>query len=899
MPEDATQKQRHPWHAVEADDVMADFQANPDGLNREEARRRRDEYGPNELPSEQKAGPLKRFLKQFQNILIYILLVAAVLAAVLQEWIDMTVILAVVIINAIVGFLQEGKAEKAMESIRGMLSPQATVLRGGKKRQIDAVKLVPGDIVVLGSGDRVPADLRVFEAENAQIDESVLTGESKPVSKQTDPVAEDETLGDRKSMAYSGTIVTSGRLRGIVVATGAEAEIGRISEMVSQVEELQTPLLRKIEAFGRTLSVVIVAVCLVIFAFGYLGRGLPPVEIFMAVISLAVAAIPEGLPAIMTITLALGVQRMAKRNAIVRKLPAVETLGSVTAICADKTGTLTRNEMTVTKVAMADKVYSISGTGYTPEGKFTLEGREVNPQEQSDLIELARTGMLASEAELRQKDGQWIVEGDPTEGGVVVLSVKVGLDQEEERQQRPRLDLIPFESERRFMASLNKDPEKGSIIYVKGAPERTIGMCSKQRVDDGLTDLDRDQWFELEEQLAQEGHRVLAIAQKQTDADSIEEEQVEGLTMLGLVGILDPPREEAIYAVEQCHHAGVQVKMITGDHLLTAKSIGAQMGIGDGRHAVSGKALEKADDEELVRLARENDVFARSSPEHKLKILTALQSQNHVLAMTGDGVNDAPALKRADVGVAMGVKGSEAAKEAAEIVLADDNFATIERAVEEGRTIYDNLVKTILFLLPTNGAQSLVVIASVLFLFETMATTPVQILWINMVTAVTLALALAFEPPEKGIMERPPRPPNKPIIDVFFLWRLVLVSLLIGAAAIALFLRYVDHVELEVARAIAVNTIVTGQVFYLFSSRFLDRSSISLDGLFGNREALIAIGILIVLQAVFTYWPPAQKIFGTGAVAPSQWLWILITGVIIFAIIELEKVIIRRWKNAA
>ena len=894
---DTQEKKWQPWHAIRADEVLAEFQAELDGLNHEEAKRRRHEYGPNELPSEEKAGALKRFLKQFQNILIYILLVAAALAAVLSEWIDMAVILAVVIINAAIGFIQEGKAEKAIESIRGMLSPQAKVLRDGKKRQIDAVELVPGDIVLLGSGDRLPADIRVLQAESAQIDESVLTGESKPVSKQTDPVDENETLGDRKSMAYSGTIVSSGRLRGVVVATGAKTEIGRISEMVSQVEELQTPLLRKIDAFGRTLSVVIVAICLMIFAVGYGWRGLPPVDTFMAVISLAVAAIPEGLPAILTITLALGVQRMAKRNAIVRKLPAVETLGSVTVICADKTGTLTRNEMTVTKVAMADKIYSISGTGYAPEGNIRLGDNEVDPQEHSALIELARTGMLASEAELRRKDDRWLVEGGATEGALIVLAAKAGLDQETEQQHRQRLDLIPFESERRFMASLHKDPDKGQIIYAKGAPERIIDMCDKQITDDGPTDIDRDKWFELEEQLAKEGHRVLAIAQKQTDADSIEPEQVQGLTMLGVVGIIDPPRDEAIYAVEQCHHAGVNVKMITGDHILTAKSIGARMGIGDGEHAVSGKDLEKAEGDELVKLAQENDIFARSSPEHKLKIVEALQSHNHILAMTGDGVNDAPALKRADVGVAMGIKGSEAAKEAAEIVLADDNFATIERAVEEGRTIYDNLVKTILFLLPTNGAQSLVVVASVLFLFDAMATTPVQILWINMVTAVTLALSLAFEPSEKSIMERPPRPPDKPIIDVFLLWRLVLVSVLIATAAITLFLRYVDHVEIETARTIAVNAIVTGQVFYLFSSRYLNRSSISLAGLIGNTKVLIAIGVLILLQAAFTYWPPAQQVFGTATVTPSQWLWILIAGVIIFAIVELEKIIIRHWES--
>ena len=896
MTESQESGRQRPWHAIKIDEVVSEIKTDQEGLAPDEAKARLEKDGPNELPTEEKQSAFKRLIKQFQNILIYILLVAAVLAAVLQEWVDMAVILAVVVVNAIVGFIQEGKAESAMESIREMLSPKATILRNGEKQQIDAVELVRGDIVLLKSGDRVPADIRILEAENAQADESVLTGESKPVSKQTEPVNEDEALGDRKSMAYSGSIITGGRLRGVVVATGTEAEIGQISEMVAQVEQVQTPLLRRIEVFGRWLSVVIVLISLSIFAVGYWLHDLPAVEMFMAVVSLAVAAIPEGLPAIMTVTLALGVQRMAKRNAIVRRLPAVETLGSVTVACADKTGTLTRNEMTVTKVAFSDKIFTVSGAGYAPEGKFTLDDEDVSPEDHPGLIELARAGLLCNEAALRQHDDKWIIEGTPTEGSLVVLARKAGLTADEQQDQRPQRDIIPFESERRFMATLNSDPDKDAVIYVKGAPERIFEMCASQFTDDGDKEMDRDHWLEREETLAKEGNRVLAIAQKQVHTDTLEEKDVEGLTLLGLVGIMDPPRDEAIYAVKQCHNAGINVKMITGDHLLTARSIGEKMGIGDGTDAISGKELENVEGDELVRLVEENDVFARSSPEHKLKIVEALQTQNQIVAMTGDGVNDAPALKRADVGVAMGIKGSEASKEASEIVLADDNFATIERAVEEGRTIYDNLIKTILFLLPTNGAQSLVVIASVLFFSDKMATTPVQILWINMVTAVTLALSLAFEPAEVNIMQRPPRPPEQPIITPFLMWRIVLVSMIIATAAIGMFLRYIDSVALETARTITVNTIVSGQVFYLFSSRFLNRSSLSLTGLVGNKKVLIAIGILVILQILFTYWTPVQALFGTAAVTPLQWLWILAAGVAVFAIVELEKLVMRKWQ---
>jgi len=882
-----------PWHAIKPSEVYKALDTAENGLSETEAEARFAEVGPNVLQTRKRTGPLRRLLKQFHNVLIYILLVAAILTAWLQEWIDMSVILGVVVVNAVIGFLQEGKAERAMEAIRNMLSPTTTVERGGEKREIEAEALVPGDLVHLRSGDKVPADLRVMDASNAQVDEAILTGESTPVKKASDPVSEDEALGDRQSMTYAGTVVTSGSIQGIVVATGQNTEIGRISEMVSHVETLQTPLLRRIDTFGRYLAAAILGLSAVVFGIGYFLLDQPPVDLFLAIISLAVAAIPEGLPAIMTVTLALGVQRMAKRNAIVRKLPAVETLGSVTVVCADKTGTLTRNEMTVTEVVLPDKQYTVTGTGYEPKGTFRVDDKEISPEDDTHLLRLLRSGLLASEARLRQEDDRWLIEGGPTEGGLVVLAGKAGLTREEIEDQNAQIAHLPFESDRKYAASLTHTDGHDRYIHVNGAPERVLELCSTVADAKQSNSLDEEQWLERARDLASEGLRVLAIAGREASGDDLQENDIQDLTLLGLVGMLDPPREEAIEAIQKCHDAGIRVKMITGDHLLTARSIGKRMGIGDGENATAGKDLEGLEGEKLADMIEDDDVFARSSPEHKLKIVEALQGRKQIVAMTGDGVNDAPSLKRADVGVAMGINGSEAAKEAAEIVLADDNFATIERAVEEGRTIYDNLIKTILFLLPTNGAQSLVVIASVLFFFETMLTTPVQILWVNMVTAVTLALALAFELPENNIMRRPPRPPEEPILTTFLLWRIASVSMLIGAAAVGMFLYYRERVPMETARTIVINTIVSCQVFYLISSRYFEDNSFSLAGFIENRKILVAIAVLALLQVVFTYWPYAQTLFDTQPLTVGHWLCVFLAGVVVFIVVETEKALFR------
>ncbi|MEX0958537.1 MAG: cation-transporting P-type ATPase [Burkholderiales bacterium] len=896
MTETRNNQREDRWHARTAADALEHFSTETGGLDDDEAARRLQEHGPNRLKPPKRRGPVKRFLLQIHNVLIYVLIASATVTALLGHWVDTAVILGVVVINSIIGFVQEGKAERALDAIREMLSLSAVVRRGGHGFEIPAEELVPGDIVLLASGDKVPADLRLLDVRSLKVDESVLTGESEAVEKDVNPVAEDAGIGDRRCIAYSGTLVTYGQASGVVVATGDATEIGRISELIARVDEISTPLTRKMATFARWLTGAILAFSAITFAFGISLRGYSPSEMFLAAVSLAVAAIPEGLPAIMTITLAIGVQRMAARNAIIRRLPAVETLGSVTVICSDKTGTLTRNEMTVQRAVSGDREFTVTGSGYAPRGVFLLDENEVQPGEYEDLLELARGGLLCNDGRLRLKAESWKLEGDPTEGALITLALKAGLEPEYENEARPRTDVIPFESEHRFMATLHHDHQGHEFAYVKGAPERVLDMCAWERHRDGDRPLERERWEKRIEELAGQGQRVLAIAyrtfpagQRELTFGDVEQE----MTLLGVVGIIDPPREEAIAAVQRCRDAGIQVKMITGDHLVTARAIGAQLGIGDGAKAIVGKDIESLDDAALRKLVVEIDVFARSSPEHKLRLVQALQANGEVVLMTGDGVNDAPALKRADVGVAMGKKGTEAAKEAGEMVLADDNFASIAAAVEEGRTVYDNLRKAIVYIMPTNGGEAGIVLIAIL-LGMTLPITPVQILWINMVTAVTLSLSLAFEVAEHGVMQRPPRHPREPLVSGFLLWRMTLVSAAMIAGAMGLFLWETSRgLSLEAARTIAVNILVMGEMVYLFSCRHLIENAASREGIFGNRYALMAVGLLVLLQLAFTYAPWMQTLFGTAALDMAAWLRICIFGVLLFAMVEIEKGFIR------
>ncbi|AVZ78981.1 carbonate dehydratase [Zoogloeaceae bacteirum Par-f-2] len=894
----ATSAAQKPPHAACADEVLRTQGVLAHlGLDAATAAERLRQYGPNTLPQPPRRGPLARFMLQFHNVLIYVLLAAGVITALLGHLIDSGVIFGVVLINAVIGFIQEGKAERALDAIRNMLSLRAQVLRDGRRLDIAADRLVPGDIVFLASGDKVPADLRLIEVRGLRVEEAALTGESVAVDKSVEPVAAQAALGDRRCMAYSGTLVVHGQATGVVVATGAHTEIGRISAMLGEVDTLTTPLLRQMAAFGRLLTVGILAVAALTFAFGTLVRGYTAAEMFLAAVGLAVAVIPEGLPAIMTITLAIGVQAMARRNAIVRRLPAVETLGSVTMICSDKTGTLTRNEMTVEQVICADQVFAVSGVGYAPHGGFTLDGSEVNVAAHSLLVEVARCAVLCNDAALQCDGDDWRVVGDPTEGALLTLARKAGLEEDFEREAAPRTDVIPFESEHRFMATLNHDHHGRGMLYLKGAPERVLGLCALQRGRHGDVALDRAHWDAALHAAAAQGLRLLALAVREGEdgLKTLTFADVErgGFTLLAVLGLSDPPREEAIRAVARCRSAGIQVKMITGDHVATAQAIGERLGLAAEVRAISGAQIEQMSDEALQRIVADTAIFARASPEHKLRLVRALQARGEVVAMTGDGVNDAPALKRADVGVAMGRNGTEAAKEAAEMVLADDNFASVAAAVEEGRTVYDNLRKAIAFILPTNVGQGGILFAAVV-LGMTLPITPGQILWVNMITAVTLALALAFEAPERDVMARPPRDPAEPLLSRFLVWRVLFVGLLLVAGGLGIFVWEVGQGASEAfARTAAVNALMIGEAFYLFSVRSFAGSVLNREGFFGNRYVLIAIALMLACQAAFTYLPAMQTLFGTAALDVAAWARILGFGVLTLLLVEAEKALIK------
>lgn len=887
-----------PWHSYTIEHVWQRVSASAEGLSQQEAALRLQQFGANCLQPATKKGPLARLLAQFHNVLIYVLLGAGMVTALLGHWVDSGVILGVVVINAIIGFIQEGKAEKALDAIRNMLSQQAMVKRDGQFVSLPAEQLVPGDVVLLQSGDKVPADLRLFRSRELHLEEAMLTGESIPVEKSIDPVAAHTAIGDRSCITYSGTLVTYGQGQGVVVATGDQTEIGRISGMLGQVQTLTTPLLRQMATFAKWLTIAIIVIAIATFAYGVLLQGYSAGDMFLAAVGLAVAGIPEGLPAIMTITLAIGVQGMAKKHAIIRRLPAVETLGSVTVICSDKTGTLTRNEMTVLTVATGAGVFEVSGSGYDPHGGFTLDERLISAEESPLLREIARAALLCNDASLSETDGQWQMQGDPTEGALLVLAMKTGLDQRYCQSQYPRTDAIPFESQHRFMATLHHDHAGHGFIYLKGAPERILEMCHQQRMRGEDRPLDGAYWEACMESMANRGQRLLAIASRPAaiDQQDIQFKDVESdLTLLGIVGIIDPPREEAIQAVRVCQSAGIRVKMITGDHDVTARAIGARMGIGDGMTAIKGAELDRYDEAQMRDAVRRCDIFARVSPEQKLQLVTTLQAMGEVVAMTGDGVNDAPALKRADVGIAMGLKGTEVAKEAAEMVLADDNFASIAHAVEEGRTVYDNLKKSILFILPTNGGEALTIIAAI-FMGRLLPITAAQILWINMITAVTLALALAFEPPERNVMQRPPRNPDEPILTGFLIWRILFVSLILLTGTFGLFLWEREHGSpIELARTVAVNTLVMFEIFYLFSTRYLLAPALTWRGLFGNRYVLYAIGLLLLLQLGFTYLGPMQTLFATTAMSIDAWLRVILVASSVLILVEIEKLLLRNY----
>jgi magnesium-transporting ATPase (P-type) len=885
------------WHSMTVEEAFSALKTSRQGLNNGDITVRLKLYGRNKLTPPPKRGLLLRFFHQFHNILIYVLFASGVITVFLRHYIDASVIFGVIVINAIIGCIQEGKAEAAIESIKQMLSNTANVIRDGKRFTINAEELVPGDIVILQGGDKVPADLRLFELKNLQLQESILTGESNPIDKDIELVPVESSIANRTNMAFSGTLVTYGIGKGVVTETGEKAEIGKITAMLSKIKPVSTPLLKQMEVFSYWLTFVILGMSFFSFAVGVYFWHAPVEAMFMAAIGIAVAAIPEGLPPIITITLAIGVTKMAKRNAIVRRLPVVETMGAVSVICTDKTGTLTHNELTVEDVITATSTYHVTGSGYEPNGIIQYDSAEMPLQENSDLWRLLVAGILCNDSDINHIDNKWNLVGNPTDNAVLVLSEKAEIDIAKERLNYPRIDIIPFAAEHKFMVSLHHDHAGNGYIYLKGAPERIFMHCKWQLENGHKKAINLDYWNSQVNELASFGKRVVAVALLPVTAKHTVlrySDVQDNLTILGIFGIIDPPREEAIFAVKECQQAGIQVKMITGDHAITARAIGEQVGIHDGHGVLIGTDLDNLTDEQLCHKVKEVAIFARTSPEHKLRLVRALQANGDIVAMTGEGVNDAPALRQAEIGIAMGKKGTEVAKEAAEMVLTDDNFNSIWQAIKEGRTIYDNIKKTILYLLPTNAVQAFSVMLAVLFGWL-LPITPVQILWINMVTAVTLGISLSVEPAEDAILLRKPRDAHEPIMSKLLVWRTVFVSILILGGVFGMFLWERAHdSNLALARTVVINLLVGGQVAYLFNCRKLYGAVLSLKELLANKVVVLAALIMLLLQLGFTYLPVMQHFFGTASMSLRQWGIIALITVAIYLLVELEKAVMRK-----
>ncbi|PKN67590.1 MAG: carbonate dehydratase [Deltaproteobacteria bacterium HGW-Deltaproteobacteria-15] len=887
-----------PFHHVSVQETLRRLAVHPDrGLDDGQVHERRERFGRNALTQKKGRSGLVQFLLQFNQPLVYILVIAAAVAALLGEPVDAAVIFVVVLVNAIVGYLQEAKAIRAIEALSKTLVSAATVIRDGAKLQLDSSELVPGDIVLLQSGDRVPADMRLIKTRDLQINESALTGESLPTQKSTDPVGEQTAIGDRGCMAFSSALVTFGTGTGVVVQTGDRTEVGRISEMLAATEILDTPLTRRIKHFSKLLLWVVLGLSAVTFAVGLI-HGEKAIYMFMAAVALAVGAIPEGLPAALTVIMAIGVNQMANRRAIIRRLPAVETLGSTTVICSDKTGTLTQNQMTVQRVYADSRLVEVSGTGYAPVGDFLADGGPFSVRDDLPVFEILRCGYLCNDAEIVEAEGLWKAQGDPTEAALVSAAMKAGFSRDDRSAMR-RLDSIPFESEHQYMATLHdQGPDKPRMVYLKGSLESVLGRCWTS-LGNGAhpAALDTEVVQRKAEELAAQGLRVLAFARKELppETHAIGHGDVAGgLQFLGLQSMMDPPRPEAAAAVTACQSAGIRVKMITGDHAFTAASIARMLGIAgshdqEGRpRVVTSKDLETVPDDDLVQLANDVAVFARVSPEHKLKLVTALQKLGHVVAMTGDGVNDAPALRRADIGIAMALSGTEVAREAADMVLTDDNFASIEAAVEEGRGVFDNLQKFIVWTLPTNGGEALVLMIAV-FLGLSLPILPVQILWINMTTAVFLGMMLAFEPKESGIMDRPPNQPHAPLLTTVLTVRIVMVSVLICAAV------YIVHewmlwegATIGAARTASVAMIVLAEAFYLFNCRSFTRSFVAI-GVLSNPWVLLGVTVMVLLQILFTYLPVMNRLFHSEPLPAEAWLLMCALSFLCSAVVGLEK----------
>jgi cation-transporting P-type ATPase F len=884
------------WHNLPTQEITRHLGTNLNtGLNSTEVAKRQERFGANELKSKPGKGLLIRFILQFNQPLLYILLIAGAIKALLGQWVNAWVIWGVTLINAIIGFIQESKAESAIAALASSVQTNATIVRDSQKIQAPSGELVPGDIVLLVSGDKVPADLRLIEVRNLQVNESALTGESIAIEKSIQPLDINTQLAERTNMAYAGTFVTFGTGKGLVVAIGEATETGRISQLMEQGTSLTTPLTRKFDKFSRTLLYVILGIAAMIFVIG-LGYGNSWSEMFEAAIAFAVSAIPEGLPAVVTVTLAIGVSRMARRHAIVRKLPAVETLGGATVICSDKTGTLTENQMTVQTIIAGGERYTVTGVGYRPSGEILSNGKLFNLNNSPELVECLVAGLLCNDSHLLRKDGQWQVVGDPTEGALIASANKVNLQNENLKLQMPRLDVIPFESDFQYMATLHeirsgkqrKIPQS-KIIYVKGSVEAILKRCQSQlNKGDRFIPINPDTIHQQVDAMAHEGLRVLAFAKKyvpdsQNSLDHADIEQ--NLIFLGLQGMIDPPRSEAIKAVQACQEAGIQVKMITGDHAVTARAIAQNMGFNKNGEVIAftGEQLAQMDKQELANSVENGVVFARVAPEQKLRIVEALQSKGEIVAMTGDGVNDAPALKQADIGIAMGGAGTEVAKEASDMILTDDNFASIEAAVESGRTVYRNLLKAIAFILPVNGGESMTILISVL-LARALPILSLQVLWLNMVNSIAMTVPLAFEPKSEFLMQQPPRNPNQPLLSDSLIKRILVISAFNWILIFGVFewIRQTTG-SIDLARTMAIQSLVSGRIFYLLSISHLGKAF--LNKLRGSKENIsdtsaMIIGIIttVILQIIFSQWNLMNSLFSTAPLSLSQWLICLVVG---------------------
>lgn len=886
------------WHHLSIQEVTRHLDTNLEtGLTSAVAAKKRERFGANELKSKPGTSPLLRFLLQFNQPLLYILLIAGAIKAFLGQWVNAGVIWGVTLINAIIGFVQESKAESAIAALASSVKTNATIIRNGQKMQVPSTELVPGDVVLLASGDKVPADLRLVQARNLQVNESALTGESIAIEKNIQLLDIDTPLAERTNMAYAGSFVTFGTGKGIVVAIGDATETGRISQLIEQGTSLKTPLTRKFDKFSRTLLYIILGIAALMFAVG-LGYGYSWTEMFEAAIAFAVSAIPEGLPAVVTVTLAIGVSRMARRHAIVRKLPAVETLGSATVICSDKTGTLTENQMTVQAIYAGNQNYTVTGVGYIPQGKILLNEKPVNWDNSSALEECIKAGLLCNDSHLEKKNGQWQVVGDPTEGALIVVANKVGITRSSLEEEMPRLDVIPFESEFQYMATLHEtssfaSDKKQGTIYVKGSVEAILKRCQQMLdVEGNLIPLDAETIHQEVDAMANLGLRVLAFAKKTVPdvetlcTTSLQHADIENdLIFLGLQGMIDPPRTEAIKAVQACQEAGIQVKMITGDHAVTAQAIARSMGFNKNGEvlAFTGSQLAQMGKSELATAIEDGVVFARVAPEQKLRIVEALQSRGEVVAMTGDGVNDAPALKQADIGIAMGGAGTEVAKEASDMILTDDNFASIEAAVEEGRTVYRNLLKAIAFILPVNGGESMTILISVLLARE-LPILSLQVLWLNMVNSITMTVPLAFEPKSERVMQKPPRNPSEPLLSPSLLQRILAISIFNWILIFGVF-EWIQQTtgNINLARTMAIQALVAGRIFYLLSISQLGSAVIaSIRGIRHriNDTSAIVIGIActVILQIIFSQWNLMNSLFSTAPLNLNQWLICLFIG---------------------